>query len=182
MPIFHDSPNNDTPCVVVRQSYQNHDCGLLHFSPITMYYSREILEEDVEALLEPGYIVRRFDATRWENFPRAFFTDFSQTMGFPEGWGTNLDSMEDCLGDIEIPDAGGVVIAFDSFDQFANSHAELAWNILDIIACKSRLKQIFGETLIALMQSDDPQIRFEAVGASRVFWNQREFFDSSRGL
>lgn len=147
-----------------------------------MYYSREILEEDVEALLELGYIVRRFDATRWENFPRAFFTGFSQTMGFPEGWGTNLDSMEDCLGDIEIPDAGGVVIAFDSFDQFANSHAELAWNILDIIACKSRLKQIFGKTLIALVHSDDPQIRFEAVGASRVFWNQREFFDSSRGL
>ena len=182
MPIFHDSPNNDTPCVVVRQSYQNHDCTLLHISPVTMYYSREIIEDDVNTLAELGYIVRRFDATRWENFPNTFFTDFSEIMEFPEGWGTNLDSLEDCLGDIEVPDAGGVVIVFDTFDQFANSHTELAWSILDIIAYQSRLKQIFGKTLIALVQSDDPRIRFEPVGASRVFWNEREFFDSNRGL
>ena len=74
------------------------------------------------------------------------------------------------------------MIVFDTFDQFANSHTELAWSILDIIAYQSRLKQIFGKTLIALVQSDDPRIRFEPVGASRVFWNEREFFDSNRGL
>ena len=180
MPIFHEDPENDSPCVVVRQSYRRLDLGLLHFGPVNLYHSRAILEEDVGRLIEEEYSIRRFDATRWEMIA-TFFADFARTMGFADGYGRNLNALEACLGEIIIPDAGGIVIVFDAYDKFAKAHEMVAQELLDIIAGSSRLRQVFGKTLIALVQSDDPRIRFEPVGATRVYWNQREFLDSSRG-
>jgi hypothetical protein len=41
---------------------------------------------------------------------------------------------------------------------------------------------LLGQRLLALIQSDDPRIRFERIGAVPVNWNPREWQDSDRGL
>jgi len=41
---------------------------------------------------------------------------------------------------------------------------------------------LLGQRLLALVQSDDPRIRFERIGAVPVNWNPREWLDSDRGL
>ena len=37
-----------------------------------------------------------------------------------------------------------------------------------------------GHRMLALVQTDDPELRFEPVGAMPVLWNDAEFLDSSR--
>ena len=71
---------------------------------------------------------------------------------------------------------------FRRYDSFARSQPQLAQTILDSIETSSRRFLLTGRRLLALVQSDDPRIRFERVGAVPVTWNPREWLDSDRGL
>lgn len=52
--------------------------------------------------------------------------------------------------------------------------------VLDIVADRARGAALFGHRIMALVQSDDPDIAFEPVGAMAVMWNAAEALDSSR--
>ncbi len=54
--------------------------------------------------------------------------------------------------------------------------------VLDIMADHSRAAALFGRRLMCLVHSNDPNIRFEPVGATPVAWNDAEWFDSERRL
>jgi len=58
----------------------------------------------------------------------------------------------------------------------------VAWHVLDIVEVNSRRFSLFGRRLIALVQSDDPSLSFDPVGARPVVWNPREMFAWWRGL
>lgn len=49
--------------------------------------------------------------------------------------------------------------------------------LLDIIADRARQAAVPGRRLIGLVHSNDPQIRFEPVGAMPVMWNSDEWAD-----
>jgi RNAse (barnase) inhibitor barstar len=103
-------------------------------------------------------------------------------LGFPDYYGRNLAAWIDCLSDLEVPQTGGVVLQFKHYDAFAQSHSQLAQTILDSIESTSRRFLLTGQRLLALVQSDDPRIRFERVGAMAVTWNPREWLDTDRGV
>lgn len=55
-----------------------------------------------------------------------------------------------------------------------------AWTTLDLIAKCSRAASLFGRRLLCLVQSNDPNVRFEPVGAMTPHWNDAEWLRSAR--
>jgi hypothetical protein len=78
------------------------------------------------------------------------------------------------------PDTRGLALVFTGYDAFASCCPRAAQIVLDIMADQSRCAALFGRRLMCLVQSDDPHIRFEPVGATAVMRNDAEQLDSKR--
>lgn len=102
-------------------------------------------------------------------------------------FGQNLDAVNDCLSDVASgdygrhPDAAGLVVVLVAFDSFAALDRKTAQSLLDIFASQARRALLIGHRLICLVQSNDPGLRFDPVGATPVLWNDAESNDSQRG-
>lgn len=157
------------------------DLRLLEGSAVTLYHKASVLSQDVACLQQFGYRLYSLDAAAWKTVPD-FHSDAKREFGFADYYSGNLASWIDCLGELDIPDEGGVVIQLRHFDVFAKAEPQFAHTLLDSIESTSRRFLLLGKRLLALVQSDDPRIRFERIGAVPVNWNPREWQDSDRGL
>jgi hypothetical protein len=72
------------------------------------------------------------------------------------------------------------VLVFTRYDRFAGSCPRSSQIVLDIMAGQARSAALFGRRMMCLVQSDDPDIRFEPVGATPVMWNDAEWLDAKR--
>ena len=156
------------------------DWRLLERGAIALYYRTSVLSGDVAWFRQQGYVVRELDAGGWAT-PDAFHADVQRALAFPGYYARNLASWIECLSEVEVPDAGGLVMVLRRYDAFAKAQPQLAQTILDSIESTSRRFLLTGRRLLALAQSDDPRIRFERVGALPVTWNPREWSDADRG-
>lgn len=156
------------------------DKQLLQNGPIILYFQRRILEESAEWFGQQNYKVVTFDCRQWKS-REDFFTDVSQRLNFPEYFGRNLDAFNDCLSEIALPERRGTVLVFLRFETFAARHPQFAWAVLDIIATNAYHFLLDAYQLIALVQSDDPKLAFQPVGARPVVWNPREWLNKQRG-
>jgi hypothetical protein len=161
--------------------YQRLDYSLLQNGCVTLYYRPEFLAEDVEQLKLLKYRIDNFDCAAWET-QNDMHTAIANTLEFPPYYGHNLDAMNDCLSDIDVPNEGGRVLVFHRYDIFTAKMPQVSWNVLDLIAINSRLFLLFGQRLLTLVQSDDPQIKFYDIGAQSADWNGREWLNANRGL
>jgi hypothetical protein len=157
------------------------DWALLQNGAITIDLRTEFLTEDVEWLQSQTYRIDSFDCSLWSS-EEGMHEALASRLEFPDYYGRNLNALKDCISDIEIPEGSGRVLLFRRYDTFAAEHPKVAWYVLDIIENQSRLLLLFGRRLLALVQSDDPKISFEPVGARPVMWNRREWLNKSRGL
>jgi RNAse (barnase) inhibitor barstar len=157
------------------------DWRILQNGATCLYFQRCILDEDVAWLRAQRYEIHHFDCERWTS-ESEFHASVSESLGFPDWYGRNLHAFNDSLSDTVVPDEGGSTLVFRRFDLFAAREPTVAWHILDMIEINSRRFFLFGKRLIALVQSDDPFISINPVGARRVMWNPRELFDKQRGL
>lgn len=157
------------------------DYRLLRDGPISAYFDRRILTEDLRWLREHRYHVDYFDAGSWSSTEVAF-DELAARLEFPDYFGRNLDALNDCLSELPVPAESGRVVVLERFDRLYASTTEWAWDLLDIFASQSRGHLLFGERLIVLLQSDDPRLSTRSVGACAVGWNPREWLNSSRGL
>jgi RNAse (barnase) inhibitor barstar len=171
MAIFRDGSND----------YQRLDYALLQNGSVSLYFRPAVLDEDVEQLKTYGYRIDTFDCAAWQN-EEDMFTAFAATLDFPDYFGRNLDALNDCLCDINVPEESGRVLVFHRYDAFAAKMSEVAWIVLDIIESNSRLYLLFGKRLLTLVQSDDPQIQFNGLGAQHANWNRREWLNANRDL
>ena len=171
MAIFRNEP----------EEFQRVDWRLLHNGAVTLYFRPQVLAADVAWLKDHGYRVDSFDCSVWAG-KSEMHEALSSQLEFPGYYGGNLDALNDCIGDIEIPDEGGRVLVFKRYDSFAAKLPDVAWSVLDIIDNNSRRLLLFGKRLITLVQSDDPAISFERVGSNPVMWNINEWLNKSRGL
>jgi RNAse (barnase) inhibitor barstar len=160
---------------------QRLDWKLLERGAIAMYYNSSILSADIGWLKQAGYVVHELNATNWTTTD-AFHEDVKRVLGFPAYYSKNLASWVDCLPELNVPDESGMAIVFRRYDVFAKAQPQLAQTILDSIESTSRRFLLTGRRLLALVQSDDPRLRFERVGALPVTWNPREWNDADRGL
>ncbi len=155
------------------------DWTLMERGAVALYHKPSILSADLAWFRQQKYVVRELEAAAWST-PQAFHADVKRVLGFPSHYAPNLMSWVDCLGELEVPDDGGLVIAFRGYDVFAKAQPQLAQTILDSIESTSRRFLLTGRRLLALVQSNDPRIRFERVGAMPVTWNPREWLDADR--
>lgn len=171
MAVFGDDP----------QECQRLDLRLLKNGSIHLYYRPAVLAEDVEWLRQHDYRVDIFDCSRWEA-EEVMHEEFARRLNFPGYYGKNLDALNDCLSDLDVPDVGGRVFVFHRYDVFNASVGKVAWHVLDIIDGNSWLHLLFGRRLFALVQSDNPRMEFPPLGSRSAGWNPREWLNQSRGL
>ena len=157
------------------------DIRLLQNGAVALYHKHAVLALDLAWFVRAGYRVHTLDAASWKS-SADFHTEAKRELALPDYYGANLAAWIDCLGDLDVPLEGGVVLQIRHFDAFARIDSQFAHTILDSIESASRRFLIVGRRLIALVQSDDARIRFERVGAMPVNWNPREWLDADRGL
>jgi len=160
---------------------QQLDWQLLQNGPITLYLRRAVLDPDVAWLEERAYAVVEFDCLAWVD-ERHMHEALAETLSFPDYYGMNLDALNDCMTDVSVPVESGLVLVFRRFDAFASEQRRVAQALLDILAHSARRSLLFGRRLLVLVQSDDPRLAFEPVGATGVGWNRKEWLDKSRGV
>lgn len=156
------------------------DWQLLQNGPVTLYLRRAVLDPDVAWLGEHAYTVVEFDCFAWAD-DEDMHEALAETLSFPAYYGKNLDALNDCLTDLHVPAESGLVLVFLRFDAFASRQRKVAQALLDILANGARRSLLFGRRLLVLVQSDDPRIAFEPVGATAAGWNRKEWLDKSRG-
>lgn len=160
---------------------QRLDWKLMERGAVALYYRSSVLSADVSWFKQQKYVVHELNAVLWTTSD-AFHDDVKSTLGFPAHYARHLMSWVDALPEMDVPDDGGTVLVFRRYDIFAKAQPQLAQTILDSIESTSRRFLLTGRRLLALVQSDDPRIRFERVGAMPVTWNPREWSDSDRGI
>ena len=160
---------------------QRLDWSLLQNGPVTLYFSRAVLEGDVAWLLDHGYVVNRLDCRAWKDAASAL-GELARELQFPDYFGKNLDALNDCLGDLSVPDGSGRAVVLEHFDRAMSLQETFCTALLDIFATQSRAHLLFGRRLFAMVQSDDPRLSIGPVGATPVTWNQRESLDEVRGV
>lgn len=175
------SKERQSPSRVDRLAPDRLDVRLLQSSAVTLYHKQSILAQDLSWLQQAGYRAYTLDAANWKT-PADFHADARRELAFPDYYTANLASWLDCLGDLDIPRDGGVVMQLRHFDAFARVEPRFAHTLLDSIESASRRFLLMERRLLALVQSDDPRIRFERIGAAPVNWNPREWQDADRGL
>jgi RNAse (barnase) inhibitor barstar len=169
--------------------WQRLDWHLFQNGAIVLYFRPATLLEDIQWLQAHRYSVFEFRCEKWQS-EQFVHEDFRRVLGFPGCYGSNFDALNDCLSDISIPEDGGVALVFHHFDAYSKAagakrtpvdrtHAEV---ILDIVADCSRFFLLTGQRFVALVQSDDPTIRFERLGCVDATWNPREWPNKNRGL
>ncbi|WP_136706750.1 barstar family protein [Agromyces sp. H66] len=164
-----------------------HDLGfrLLWNTPVTLFYRPHVLEETSAWLAEHGYQITVLDASSW-SAEADLHRDVAQALSFPDYYGHNLDALNDCLRDVVSqgygwnPHATGLVLVFTGYDAFAARRPRPAQVVLDLLAKHSRVAALLGRRMICLVQSNDPRISFDAVGADPVLWNDAEWLNPSR--
>ena len=157
------------------------DWRLLERGAVALYHKGSVLSQDLGWLRQQRYVIHELDAAPWSE-PGHFHDAVRVALSFPAYYGKNLASWIDCVAELPVPDESGMALVFRRYDRFAKSQPQLAQTILDSLETTSRRFLLTGRRLLALVQSDDPRIRFERVGAMPVTWNPREWLDSDRGL
>lgn len=157
---------------------------MLSFSPVTLFFRAQTLTETTTWLTAGGYQVVEFDASDWDS--HTMHEDLARALSFPPYFGHNLDAVNDCMRDVVNQDYGwrreatGLVLAFSGYDEFVRSDRRTAQILLDIIANHSRAAALIGRRLLCLVQTDDPDLELDPVGASPAWWNWAEWLRSNR--
>jgi hypothetical protein len=80
---------------------------------------------------------------------------------------------------MEVPESGGFAIVLDDF----NGSLQRDDDLIHVLAEASRWLLLFGRLVVILLGTDD--VRYEGprdLGATRAWWNPREYTPADRGL
>jgi len=148
-------------------------------SPVTLFHRPQALEETIAWLEANGYQVVEMDAALWS--VQTMHDAFSRTLSFPDYYGRNLDALNDCMRDVVDhsygwdPISTGLVLVMKNYDGFVAQDPRAAQVVLDILAGISREASLIGRRLLVLVQTNDPNLRLEPVGATSVTLNGAEW-------
>jgi RNAse (barnase) inhibitor barstar len=106
---------------------QQLDWQLFQNGAVALYFSTDVLSEDLLWLRDHGYEPHEFDCEQWTS-PELVHSDFKRVLKFPEYYGNNLDALNDCLSDLAIPSESGTALVFHRYDSYARAQLEqCAW-------------------------------------------------------
>jgi len=152
---------------------------LLRLSPLTRFADPAMMAEEVHDLEADGYRCVPLDCSAWAS-EADFHTAVASALDFPDYYGRNLDAFNDCLSSIKLGECRGLVLVFSHWEVFARAAGDRSWHVLDIIACASRFRLVYGDRLLALLHVSDPALRFEPIGRVGVVPSQREWSRKAR--
>ena len=177
MPFFNNTADD----------WQRLDWNILRDGGIQLYWRREYLIEDEKWLADHDYDVYEFSCETWLS-QETMFSDFARILCLPEWFGRNFDALDDCIADLPLSESRGAVMVLTGFEVYAAGCGSVPMQrvrteaecILDIIARASHFHLLNGKRLIALVQTNDPKLRFGALGGMIPQWNRREWLDAKR--
>jgi Barstar (barnase inhibitor) len=158
---------------------------LARISPVSLFWRSAVLDETIGWLAARGYQTVQLDASAWPT-ETEFHHDIASALDFPGYYGRNLNAFNGCMRDVVTyeygasRDATGTVLVFRNYEAFTTRQPGAARAILDIIAAQARTAVLFGHRMLCLVQSNDPNIEFDVVGASPVTWNPVEWLQANR--
>jgi RNAse (barnase) inhibitor barstar len=155
--------------------WQRLDWSIIQIGWTSLYWKEEILKTDLLWFKSEKYSIVDIDCKIWKD-EGEMHKQLKEKLLFPDYYGENWDALKDCLSDIEIADAGQIVV----FRHLDNFDANRVHKLLDIFSRNSRLQMLFGKRLIVLAQVDNPNYQIDQVGATPVMWNGAEWLDSNR--
>jgi RNAse (barnase) inhibitor barstar len=155
------------------RDYQRLDYQLLREGALSLYLNQYILADDITWLKAHGYLIDSFDCALWSDESK-MYKEFAQKLAFPSYYGENLDALNDCLCDIEVPEQSGRVLVFYKFDVFNANFPKVAWNLLDIIEHNSRFYLLNGKRFLALIQSSNHLTNLTNFGCHFLKRNPKE--------
>lgn len=158
------------------------DWQLMQNGAVTLYFQTTVLEGDLAWLRDHGYGIQTVDCKDLPAFYRqmSIAFHFLENFGYDD-WTGNLDALNDAFRCLDIDPGTGLVLCFVGYDQLKAASPHLAQGVLDIVEMHSRDYLLIGRRLLALVQSDDPRIQFEPLGARHVHWNREEWLGTNRG-
>jgi RNAse (barnase) inhibitor barstar len=160
---------------------QRLDFDLLQHGPVALYFRNEVLDGAIAWFREHHYDIKTTSCATWRGNDD-MHDALTAMLGFPDHYGRNGAALNDCVSDLDVREDSGLVLVFSRYDAFAQANRDVAQFLLDVLASNARTFLLCGRRLIVLVQSDDPRITFDPVGASPVNWNGAEWLDAKRGL
>ncbi|MFF1839072.1 barstar family protein [Streptomyces sp. NPDC058231] len=154
---------------------------------MTLFWRRRLLTQAVQRLKDRDFRVVHLAARGWTT-ERDMHQAVAAALQFPAYYGHNLDALNDCLGDVacigpyddNVAEGAGLVLSLTDYDRFAAASPRAAQIVLDVVADQARRAAVVRRRFFALVHSNDPDVRFEPVGAMPVMWNSDEWADSNR--
>ena len=151
---------------------QRLDWKLLERGAVALYHKSSVLSADVGWFRQQKYAIHEMNAasgrTPTDFTPRrSACSGFRRTTGRISRRGSTASRSFRCRTRAEWCWCSGGTTCSRARSR------QLAQTILDSIETTSRRFLLTGRRLLALVQSDDPRIRFERVGAMPVTWNPR---------
>ena len=147
------------------------DWAILQNGWSSLYCREDVLEKDLKWFRESDFKIIEINCSDWTNL-NSIHRSLSKELSFPDYYGNNLDALNDCLSDVEIPGEGLVVV----LKHFDIVQREIGLNIADIFANNSRRHILFGRKLILLIQVSSRTFEMSNVGGTPIMWNGAEFF------
>ena len=160
------------------------DFQLVQNGFVSAFRRSEVLERALLWLRNHGYRTVTFDAGAWTS-AAAMHQSFASALDFPEYYGQNLDALNDCLSDAAEVGYGwtavdtGLVLVLDGFDRFYLRNPE-ALMVLEILNETGQRAALYGNRILTLVRTDDPDAHYGPIGGQEVRWNPDEFLRSAR--
>jgi hypothetical protein len=166
--------------------WQRPDWQILRDGGIQLYWRHAYLLTDTEWFSKHDYEIFEFDCDTWTS-QDVMFSELARVLRLPDYFGRNLDALDDCIRDLPLTENRGAVLVLWGFDTYTAAAGSVpteklryAEILLDVIASASRFHLLNGNRLIALVQTDDPQLEFGALAGMSPRWNDREWLNANR--
>ncbi|MBL4687471.1 MAG: hypothetical protein JKY37_22940 [Nannocystaceae bacterium] len=162
------------------------DCNRLDFEVlaeggVALYYQHEVLGEDVAWFALEGYEVVQFDDGAMDSL-EAFHFEARLKLSPDREYDPSFDGFREATSRLQVPDPGGVALVFTNVDKLAEADPISTLRLFDVVADLSREFLLFGRRLVALAQTDAPDLDLGPIGGRTLTWNPRERAGWTRGL
>jgi hypothetical protein len=158
--------------------FQRADWPLLQNGAVNLFHRQEHLRDAEMALQALGYEIAKISC---RDGPDAFRHQFSSLLRWEQQfgygpWTGNLDALNDGLSGYPFGSTSRAALMVDGFHEIASADPGRAYAILDMIEGAARDHLLWGKTLIALIQTDDPEFQCAGIGGRGTNWNRKERF------
>ena len=159
------------------------DWHLMQNGAVTLYLKEAILEQDLAWLKTKQYEIETIDCHDLTLFYQqmSLALRFKEQFGY-DHWTGNLNALNDALSTRDISPNSGLVLCFRRYDLLASTNPEIAAAVLDFMERNSRDQLLVGRRMIVLVQSSNPSMRYDALGARPANWNRKEWLVKDRTL